>query len=123
GSIIVGNGINFGIVLLARYVDERRAGGDVRDALEFGVWGARTGTLAAALAAGVSYASLALTDFRGFRQFGFLGGLGMVLSWAFAFVLMPPLIAWIDRAPSLPVARRSWMGSFARGVHRGRTGI
>ncbi|HEY5147086.1 MAG TPA: MMPL family transporter, partial [Polyangiaceae bacterium] len=79
GSIIVGNGINFGIVLLARYVDERRAGAGVRDALAFGVWGARTGTLSAALAAGVSYASLALTDFRGFRQFGLIGGIGMVL--------------------------------------------
>ena len=27
GSIIIGNGINFGLILLARYVDERRAGG------------------------------------------------------------------------------------------------
>ena len=70
GSIIVGNGINFGIVLLARYVDERRSGATVREALELAVWGSRIGTLSAALAAGVSYTSLALTDFRGFRQFG-----------------------------------------------------
>src|SRR6185312_17214387 len=76
GSIIVGNGINFGIVLLARYVEARRAGSDVRSSLELAVWGARAGTLSAALAAGVSYASLALTDFRGFRQFGFIGGIG-----------------------------------------------
>ena len=61
GSIIVGNGINFGIVLLARFVDERRSGASVRDALDLAVWGARIGTLSAALAAGVSYASLALT--------------------------------------------------------------
>ena len=102
GSIIVGNGINFGIVLLARYVEERRRGARVEDALVLGVWGARTGTLAAALAAGVSYASLALTAFRGFRQFGFIGGIGMVLSWLLAFVLMPPLARWVDRAPVLP---------------------
>ena len=69
------------------------------------MWGARTGTLSAALAAGVSYASLALTDFRGFRQFGFIGGIGMVLSWVLAFVLMPPLAAWVDRAPRLPPER------------------
>ncbi len=97
GSIIVGNGINFGIVLLARYVEERRGGRAVEDALVMAVGGARVGTFSAALAAGVSYASLALTQFRGFRQFGFIGGIGMVMSWAVAFVLMPPLIRWLDR--------------------------
>ncbi len=108
GSIIVGNGINFGIVLLARFVDERRNGANVRDALDLAVWGARIGTLSAALAAGVSYASLALTDFRGFRQFGMIGGLGMFFSWLLAFVLVPPLAAWLGSAPLAP-SRRSPM--------------
>jgi predicted RND superfamily exporter protein len=78
----------------------------VEEALVLGVWGARIGTLSAALAAGVSYASLALTDFRGFRQFGFIGGIGMLLSWVLAFVLMPPLAAWLDRGPRCP--RGAW---------------
>ncbi len=97
GSIIVGNGINFGLVLLSRYVEERRSGISVRLSLERAVWGARTGTLAAAGAAGISYAALAITRFQGFRQFGIIGGLGMGLAWAMAFVLMPSLIAWVDR--------------------------
>ncbi len=99
GSIIVGNGVNFGIVLLARYVEERRAGRAVEDALAIAVSGARVGTLSAALAAAVSYASLAITQFRGFRQFGYIGALGMVLAWATAFLLMPPLVAALDRSP------------------------
>ncbi len=123
GSIIVGNGINFGIVLLARYVEERRAGAVVRDALVLAVAGARTGTSAAALAAGVSYASLALTDFRGFRQFGILGGVGMALSWILAFVLMPPLAAWVDRASHLPAVRHAPMAAVARWVNRHRAAI
>ncbi len=113
GSIIVGNGINFGIVLLARYAEERRRGVPSRDSLVVAVSGARTGTLSAALAAGVSYASLALTDFRGFRQFGLIGGLGMVLAWVLAFVLVPPLAHWIDRAPHLPTTRVSLMAPLA----------
>ncbi len=117
GSIIVGNGINFGIVLLARYVDERRAGANVREALNQGVSGARTGTLSAALAAGVSYASLALTDFRGFRQFGIIGGLGMFFSWVLAFILMPPLAAWMDSGTIAP-RRRSPMKVAAALVSR-----
>lgn len=119
GSIIVGNGINFGIVLLARYVEARRQGIGAPEALELGVWGSRTGTLSAALAAGVSYASLALTDFRGFRQFGFIGGIGMVLSWVLAFVLMPPLAAWVDRGP-MPLKRISIMNAVAPWTARNR---
>ena len=98
GSIIVGNGINFGIILLARYVEERRAGVAIEEALARAVHGARPGTVAAALAAAASYASLGITQFRGFRQFGAIGGIGMVLSWVLAFVLMPPLAAMIDRS-------------------------
>ncbi len=97
GSIIVGNGINFGIVLLARYAEERRRGFGVEDSIVTGVWGTRAGTLAAALAAGTAYTALVITQFRGFRQFGVIGGIGMLLSWGSAFVLMPSLIAWIDR--------------------------
>jgi predicted RND superfamily exporter protein len=117
GSIIVGNGINFGIVLLARFADERRNGANVRDALDLAVWGSRVGTLSAALAAGVSYASLALTDFRGFRQFGMIGGLGMFFSWLLAFVLVPPLAAWMGSGP-LPPSRRSPMKVVASFVNR-----
>jgi predicted RND superfamily exporter protein len=100
GSIIIGNGINFGIVLLARYVEDRRGGASVGDALVTGVAGTRLGTLSAALAASVAYASLIITNFRGFRQFGIIGGVGMVLCWLAAFVLTPPLVAWLDRGPS-----------------------
>jgi len=97
GSIIVGNGINFGIVQLARYMEERRAGQTVQASLMRSLWGTRVGTLSAALAAAVSYASLIAMQFRGFRQFGVIGGLGMVLAWGTTFLLGPPLIAWMDR--------------------------
>ncbi|MFO0660682.1 MAG: MMPL family transporter, partial [Polyangiaceae bacterium] len=112
GSIIVGNGINFGILLVARYLEERRAGGDVRASLYAAVQESRGGTLAAALAAGVSYASLIITQFRGFRQFGYIGGIGMVLSWLLAYTLMPPLIAWVDRGALVPRASAEGQGLF-----------
>jgi predicted RND superfamily exporter protein len=108
GSVIVGNGINFGIILLARYVEERRRGADVEHALAVAVWGSRTGTLVAALAAAGAYGSLALTQFRGFQQFGIIGGIGMLVCWASAYLLGVPLIAWLDRTgSSARVKRRS----------------
>ncbi len=128
GSIIVGNGINFGIVLLARYVEERRRGADVRVALVTGVWSARAGTLAAAVGAGVSYASLVITQFRGFRQFGVIGGIGMLTSWIVAFVAMPPLVAWLDRGKGEleregPRSRVHVMSAFAHFIARHRLAI
>jgi uncharacterized protein len=97
GSIVIGNGINFGLILLARYLERRRAGSSVEEALVAAVEGSRRATLVAALAAGASYASLLVTNFRGFRQFGAVGGVGMVLSWSAAYLLMPPLLIWLDR--------------------------
>jgi predicted exporter len=44
-------------------------------------------------------------QFRGFRQFGVIGGLGMAFAWLTTVVLMPPLCAWLDRGGHGPVAR------------------
>jgi len=107
GSIIVGNGINFGIVLLARYVEARRRGVAVEESLAISLSGTRVGTLSASLAAAAAYASLMAMDFRGFRQFGIIGGLGMVLCWVATFLLAPPLIAWLDRGKLRPVSARA----------------
>lgn len=96
-SVIVGNGVNFGVILLARYVEERRLGHDVQDSLTTAIWGARSGTIVAAFAAATAYGSLMLTQFRGFHQFGVIGAVGMVACWAMAFLLSPSLIAWLDR--------------------------
>jgi predicted RND superfamily exporter protein len=81
-------------------VEARRRGTSVDEALVEAVWGARVGTLVAALAAAVAYASLVITDFRGFRQFGIIGGLGMVICWCAAFILIPPLLTWVERNPA-----------------------
>ncbi len=97
GSIVVGNGVNFGIVWLARYAEARRRGMPVESALAQAIAGALPGTLVAALAAATSYGSLAVTQFRGFRQFGFIGGIGMLTAWVSAFLLTPPLVAWLER--------------------------
>jgi hypothetical protein len=49
-------------------------------------------------------------DFRGFRQFGVIGGLGMVLCWTATFLLSPSLIARLDRGRLRPLS--AWAGRF-----------
>ncbi len=119
GSIIVGNGINFAIILVARYLEERRNGTDVGEALAWAVHSTRVGTVTAAAAAGIAYGSLMVTQFRGFWQFGVIGGMGMLVCWATTFLLVPPLLAWLDSKPSAaprPIDRHSFSltGSVAR---------
>ncbi|HEY3445889.1 MAG TPA: MMPL family transporter [Myxococcales bacterium] len=96
-SIVMGNGINFGIMLLSRHLEERRAGRAWLDALAVAVSGTLTGTLTASLTASIAYASLVITDFRGFRHFGIIGGAGMVFCWAAAYTVLPALLASAER--------------------------
>ena len=96
-SIVVGNGINCGIILLARYLEERRRGADPMKALEIALPGTAAGTIAASLAASVAYASLIVTPFRGFRHFGIIGGVGMVLCWVTSYTVLPAALLVLER--------------------------
>jgi predicted RND superfamily exporter protein len=107
GSIVVGNGINVGLIFFARYLEERRRGALPLDAMSIAVSATWLATLTAALAAGVAYASLVSTDFRGFNQFGLIGGIGMALSWAFSYLMTPPLVlAWERLSPMTRFGQR-----------------
>lgn len=92
GSIVIGNGINCGVILLARYQEERNNGVSQIEALVTAISGTLRPTLTAALAAGLSYGSLVLTHFRGFNQFGVIGAIGMVFCWLTAYFSLPAFI-------------------------------
>ena len=105
GSIVIGNGINVGIIFVARYLERRRAGVAVEAALLEAWRTTLAPTFVAAFASGLAYLSLAATGFRGFSQFGLVGALGMALCWLTAFLLLPPLLSAIEsRFPIAPHA-------------------
>ena len=114
GSIVMGNGINFGIMVLARYLEERRGKGALHEsAIEIALRETLLPTLTAALAAGLSYGSLMLTSFRGFSQFGVIGFIGMVVCWICAYTFLPAMLSLLNRYFSLlgrerRVESRTW---------------
>ncbi len=124
GSIVVGNGINAGIILLARFQEEWRRGLELEDALVVAVETTWRPTLAASLAAATSYGALIFTDFRGFNQFGWIGFFGLVLCWLATYTLGPSLISlWGSGMPrTRPESGPRW-GSRAvlSMLHRPRT--
>src|SRR3954465_6233240 len=97
GSIIIGNGINGGIILLARYLEERRRGTETEHALRLSLRATWVATFAASAAAAASYGSLGAVSFRGFNQFAFMGCFGMLICWVTTYGLMPAFIALQDR--------------------------
>jgi hypothetical protein len=95
-GIVVGNGINFGIIYMARYMEARRTSSiyDAAFTAHMETWLA---TLAAAGAAMVSHGSLIITDFRGFKHFGVIGGMGMILCWLGTYLFLPSILALSER--------------------------
>jgi predicted exporter len=116
-SIVAGNGINVGILYQSRYFEERRRGADPRAALRTAVHATWRPTAVAALAAAASYGSLVVTDFRAFRDFGFIAASGMVLCWIVKTLMVPPLLVLLDRGPE--PAAGGWRARFAMAYGRG----
>jgi predicted RND superfamily exporter protein len=96
GSIILGNGINYAIVLMSRYEEERARGDDPATALRAALHGCWRGTLVAAISASAAYASLMVTSFRGFYQFGVMGAVGAIACWMATFTVLPAILTRLD---------------------------
>jgi len=96
-SIVIGNGINFGIMLLARFMEARRTGAEPVAAIGQAIAGTVAGTLAAAMIASVAYGSLTLTSFRGFRDFGIIAGVGILACWLAAYTVLPAVLLLVAR--------------------------
>ncbi len=97
GVIVVGNGINYGLIYLARVSQLRQRGVPLEEAVLEGATVAARATLLASLATSVSFGTLVVAANRGFRHFGFIGGIGMVLCWVFTFALVPALLVFAER--------------------------
>ena len=120
GSIIIGNGVNPNIIWLSRYFEERRRGSGVHDAILKAHQNTWLATMIASGAAALAYGSLMITDFRGFRDFGIIGGAGMVLCWVSAITVLPSAVAAYERFRPFPVGNKGKQkgGTLRRRVRR-----
>lgn len=112
-TIVAGNGINFSIIFMARFLEERRAGRSLEHGIVVAMRDTWLPTLAAAAAAGAAYGSLLVSEFRGFRDFGFIGGIGMLLCWLATYLALPSILATVERVAPFrsagdPGRRNAW---------------
>nr|HEX4316099.1 MMPL family transporter [Kofleriaceae bacterium] len=120
GAIIAGNGVNYGILLVARYLDERRRACDAGPvgAMARAVAGTLRPTLVASLGAAIAYGALAATHFTGFTDFAVIGGVGMLVCWLASFTVLPVLV--LRAAPHATADRASPFGRVVQRVFGGR---
>lgn len=97
GLVLFGLGIDYGIHFFARYAEERGRGEGVESAAE--ICFASTGlaiAISAVTTAGSLYV-LTLADFRGFSEFGWIGGSGILFAMASMLVVLPALLSLLER--------------------------
>lgn len=95
--VLFGLSIDYGIHVYARYTEERGRGQGLEGAAETAF--ASTGQ-AVAVSAGTTAAALfvlTIADFRGFSEFGLIGGVGILFGMAAMLVVLPALIALAER--------------------------
>ena len=95
--ILIGLGIDFGIHFLARYLNERSDGRELKAALENTASRVGPGIVTAAITTALAFFSAGLTDFLGIAELGVIAGAGVVLCMLATLIVLPALIVLSDR--------------------------
>lgn len=115
--ILFGLGIDFGIHLFARYLEDRMDNMDVRLSIETMLSQTGQAILTAAFTTSIAFFSLTLTDFKGFSEFGFIVGTGIMMSLITMTTVLPAVLVLADRKLKLIRMRHVWGHDW--GGHRG----
>ena len=96
-SIVVGLGVDYGTYFLFRYEEEIFLGRNLPEALERTAGRAGPAILLGALTAAATFYVLMLTDFKGIKEFGFIAGSAIMLSWLSMMTFFPAVLVLVDR--------------------------
>ena len=106
GLILFGLGIDFGIHFYARYTEERATGLSVVDAAETTFVSTGQAIATGALTSAAALYVLMIADFKGFSEFGAIAGTGVLFALLAMTLVMPALLAVLERTGLLNLAAR-----------------
>ena len=95
-ALLVGLGIDFAIVGYGRFVEERRAGATLEEALMAMSGSSGRAVLVGAVTTTATFWAFTFTDFTGLRQMGLLTGTGILFCALAVVFLLPALLAWSE---------------------------
>jgi len=96
-GILFGLGIGFAIHILARFAEERKTESDMLRALEKTFEAIGEPSLTSALTSSIAFFSLTISHFYGFKHFGLIAGVGIMLCFLSIFLILPSLLVISDR--------------------------
>ena len=116
---MIGVGIDYGTYYVGRYLELRRAGHDCAAALLETSGSVGPGILTGAVTTAVAFFCAAFTSFVGVAELGMIAGGGILLCAAAELLVLPALIAVVDRSRlgrsiPQPVPVHTWLAPLVR---------
>ena len=106
GLVLFGLGIDYGIHFYARYAEERGRGKSVESAAEETFVSTGQSIAVSALTTASALFVLQIADFRGFSEFGFIGGVGILFALTSMLTVLPALLSIAERTGALNLRMR-----------------
>jgi len=95
--ILFGLGIDYGIHFYARYIEIRSEGNDVAGSIIQSYEKTGLAIVVSALTTALALLVLMVADFRGFSEFGFIAGLGIIFALLCMLFVLPALLVIFER--------------------------
>lgn len=95
--LLFGLGVDFGIHFYGRYSEERASGKNVPDSAEITFLSTGQAITVGALTTSVALLVLNLADFRGFSEFGFIAGIGILFAVVAMIIIFPAVISLVEK--------------------------
>jgi hypothetical protein len=95
--LVIGLGIDFVIVLYARYIEERQRGTSHSEAVDAMGRFTGVGVLLGAVTTAATFYSFLITDFVGLRELGLLTGTGILLLVVTVYLMLPAMLTLIQQ--------------------------
>ena len=106
GLVLFGLGIDYGIHFYARYSEERGGGAGVETAIEETFVSTGQAITVSAFTTASALFVLQLADFRGFSEFGLIGGMGILFALVSMLTVLPALIVLAERTGAIDLRVR-----------------
>src|SRR5215813_474343 len=122
-ALLMGLGTDFTIVMYGRYIEERRLGKTLEEAVGRIMGETAIGVFTGVITSAGTFYAMCVTGFPGLRDFGFLVGTGILLCGVAILFLLPAMIAYVEGEkvtrlaslfaflvfPALPLPLLRWM--------------